>query len=177
VWEARRVTVGYRRAGGEVERVLDPLGLVLKAGTWYLVASPGDGEARTYRVSRFSRVTPGTATFERPPGFDLAEHWRASIDAYERSAPRVDLEVRVDARAIGILADVVGERAVRAAERIGPPDADGWQRLRLTVDWPEEVPGRLVAMGDRLEVLEPAEVRDAVIATAERVVERYRAIS
>jgi predicted DNA-binding transcriptional regulator YafY len=177
VWEARRVTVGYRRAGGEVERVLDPLGLVLKAGTWYLVASPRDGDARTYRVSRFSRVTPGTTTFERPPGFDLAEHWRVSIDAYERSAPRVDLEVRVDARAIGILADVVGERAVRAAERIGPPDADGWQRLRLTVDWPEEVPGRLVALGDRLEVLEPAEIRAAVIATAERVVDRYRTIS
>jgi predicted DNA-binding transcriptional regulator YafY len=89
----------------------------------------------------------------------------------------VDLEVRVDAHAIGILADVVGERAVRSAERIGPPDADGWQRLRLTVDWPQEVPGRLVAMGDRLEVLEPAEIRDAVIATAGRVLDRYRAIS
>jgi predicted DNA-binding transcriptional regulator YafY len=177
VWEARRVTVGYRRAGGEVERVLDPLGLVLKAGTWYLVASPGDGDARTYRVSRFSRVTPGTTTFERPSGFDLAEHWRAAIDAYERSAPRVDLEVNVDSRAIGILADVVGERAVRSAERVGPPDADGWQRLRLTVDWPAEVPGRLVAMGDRLEVLGPVEIRDAVFATAERVVNRYRALS
>ena len=178
VCESRRVTVGYRRAGGEVERVLDPLGLVLKAGTWYLVASPGGGgEARTYRVSRFSRVTPGTVTFERPPGFDLAEHWRASIDAYEPSAPQVDLVVRVDPRAIGILADVVGERAVRAAERIGPPDAEGWQRMRLTVDWPAEVPGRMVAMGDRLEVLEPVEIRDAVIATAERVLDRYRAIS
>jgi predicted DNA-binding transcriptional regulator YafY len=176
VWEAKRVTVGYRRAGGEVNRIIDPLGLVLKAGVWYLVAATED-QIRTYRVSRFSRVTPHGATFTRPAGFDLAEHWRSSIAAYEESTPRMDLEVRVAPHAIGLLAEVVGGRAVRSAERLGPPDPDGWQRLRLTVDWPEEVPTRMVAMGDRLEVLEPAEVRAAVLSTAERVVSRYRALS
>jgi hypothetical protein len=35
----------------------------------------------------------------------------------------------------------------------------------------------MVAMGDRLEVLEPETVRAAVLATAERVVSHYRAIS
>jgi predicted DNA-binding transcriptional regulator YafY len=176
VWESRRVTVGYRRAGGEVNRILEPLGLVLKAGVWYVVAA-ADGQVRTYRVSRFSRATPGETTFQRPAGFDLASYWSESIAEYERSAPSVEVVVRVDPTAIGILADVVGERAVRAAERIGPVEADGWQRLRLTVDWPEEVPGRLVAMGDRLEIVEPAEIRDAVVAIAERVLDRYRAIS
>jgi predicted DNA-binding transcriptional regulator YafY len=176
VWESRRVTVGYRRAGGEVNRILEPLGLVLKAGVWYIVAA-ADGQVRTYRVSRFSRATPGEATFQRPADFDLASYWRESIAEYERSAPSVEVIVRVDPTAIGILADAVGERAVRAAERIGPVDADGWQRLRLTVDWPEEVPGRLVAMGDRLEIVEPAEIRDAVVAIAERVIDRYRPLS
>ena len=174
VWESKRVTVGYRRAGGEVNRIIDPLGLVLKAGVWYLVAATED-QVRTYRVSRFSRVSSHGATFARPADFDLAEHWRESIAAYERSAPRIELDVRVAPHAIGILADVVGERAVRSAERVGEPDADGWQRLRLSVDWPEEVPARLVAMGDRLEVLEPTEVRDEVLTIAERVVNRYRA--
>lgn len=176
VWESRRVTVGYRRAGGEVNRVIDPLGLVLKAGVWYLVAATED-QVRTYRVSRFSRVSSHGTTFVRPAAFDLAEHWRESIDAYERSTPRIELDVRIAPDAIGRLADVVGERAVRAAERIGPPDEDGWQRLRLQVDWPAEVPARLVAVGDRLEVLEPSDVRDAVVAIAERVVDRYRVLS
>jgi predicted DNA-binding transcriptional regulator YafY len=176
VWESRRVTVGYRRAGGEVNRILEPLGLVLKAGVWYVVAA-AEGQIRTYRVSRFSRATPGEATFQRPGDFDLAAYWSESIAEYERSAPSVDVTVRVDPTAIGMLADAVGERAVRAADRIGPVDADGWQRLRLTVDWPEEVPGRLVAMGDRLEIVEPAEIRDAVVAIAERVLDRYRVSS
>jgi predicted DNA-binding transcriptional regulator YafY len=131
-----------------------------------------DGQVRTYRISRFSRVTPTERTFERPAGFDLAEHWRASITAYEESAPRMQVTVRIDPRAIGLLADLVGERSVRSAERMGE-DADGWRRLRLTVDWPAEVPGRLVALGDRLEVLEPPEVRDGVRAIAERVLTRY----
>ena len=176
VWESKRVTVGYRRAGGEVDRIIDPLGLVLKAGVWYLVAATED-QVRTYRVSRFSRVSPHGAHFSRPAGFDLAEHWRTSIAEYERSTPRIELEVRVAPHAIGLLADVAGERATRAAERIGPPDEEGWQRLRLTVDWPEEVPARMVAMGDRIEVLEPADVREAMLATAERVVSRYRSVS
>jgi predicted DNA-binding transcriptional regulator YafY len=172
VWEARRVTVGYRRAGGEVDRILDPLGLVLKAGVWYLVAA-SDGQVRTYRISRFSRVSPTDRTFERPSDFDLASHWRESIEAYEASTPRIEITVRVDPRAIGILADLVGERSVRDAERIGDDGPDGWRQLRLTVDWPEEVPARLVALGDRVEVVAPAEIRDRVRTTAERVLSRY----
>ena len=172
VWEARRVTVGYRRAGGEVDRILDPLGLVLKAGVWYLVAS-SDGQVRTYRISRFSRVSASDRTFERPASFDLAAHWRDSIAAYEASQPRIEITVRVDPRAIGLLADLVGERSVRAAERIGEDEATGWKHLRLTVDWPEEVPGRLVALGDRVEVVGPAEIRDEVRSIAERVLSRY----
>src|SRR5919106_3171841 len=109
VWESKRVTVGYRRAGGEVNRILEPLGLVLKAGIWYVVAD-ADGQVRTYRVSRFSRATPSEATFQRPDGFDLASYWSDSIAEYERSAPNVEVVVRVDPTAIGILADVVGER-------------------------------------------------------------------
>lgn len=172
VWEARRVTVGYRRAGGEVDRILDPLGLVLKAGVWYLVAA-SDGQVRTYRISRFSRVSPTDRTFERPSEFDLAGHWRESIEAYEASTPRIEITVRVDPRAIGMLADLVGERSVRDAERIDDTGTDGWRRLRLNVDWPEEVPARLVALGDRVEVVAPAEIRDQVRTTAERVLSRY----
>jgi predicted DNA-binding transcriptional regulator YafY len=175
VWEAQRVNVGYRRAGGEVDRLLDPLGLVLKAGIWYVVAA-ADGHVRTYRVSRFSRVTPTGRSFERPASFDLAEHWRASIDAYERDAPTVELVVRVRRGAVGLLHDLVGSRAIRDAVDEPEPDPT-WRRLRLRVEWPEEVPGRLLALGDAGEVVEPPEIRSEVVALAERVVSRYAAIT
>ena len=171
VWEAGRITVGYRRAGGETNRILEPLGLVLKAGIWYLVART-DEQIRTYRISRFSRVTPTGDGFERPPDFDLAGHWHASIAEYERDTPRIEVTVRVQERATGLLADLVGVRAVRAAEEVAEPEA-GWRRLRLWVDWPEEVPGRLLALGDRLEVLDPAAVRERVVELANGVLARH----
>ena len=58
VWEARRLAITYRRGDSEVERSLEPLGLVLKAGVWYLVAA-SEGQVRTYRVSRIRSATVG----------------------------------------------------------------------------------------------------------------------
>ena len=174
VWESQRVNVGYRRAGGEVDRLLDPLGLVLKAGVWYVVAA-ADDHVRTYRVSRFSRVTPTGRTFERPAAFDLAAHWRESIDAYERDAPTVEVVVRVRAGAVGLLHDLVGSRAIRDATDEPEPDP-AWRRLRLRVEWPDEVPGRLLALGDAGEVVWPPEIRGRAVELAERVVARYRAV-
>jgi len=171
VWEARRITVAYRRAGGEVDPILEPLGLVLKAGIWYLVAR-ADGQVRTYRISRFSRATPTGDGFDRPADFDLAGHWHASIAEYERDTPRIEVTVRLHERAIGLLADLVGNRALRAAEELPEPEEE-WRRLRMWVDWPEEVPGRLLALGDRLEVLGPTEVRERVVELASGVLARH----
>jgi predicted DNA-binding transcriptional regulator YafY len=50
VWQAQRMAVRYESWRGQAERVLEPLGLVLKAGTWYVVArSEGQTTVRTYR--------------------------------------------------------------------------------------------------------------------------------
>src|SRR3954454_10086623 len=53
VWEDRKLSLGYRRNDGNtVDRVVDPLGLVLKAGVWHLVVQTSGAAPRTYRVSR-----------------------------------------------------------------------------------------------------------------------------
>jgi hypothetical protein len=43
----------------------------------------------------------------------------------------------------------------------------------LELSWPDEVPGRMLSVGSSIEVLEPIEIRDRVIATARRIVARY----
>ena len=175
VWEGRRVEVRYQRGDRDVDRTVDPLGLVLKAGTWYLVAA-SDGEVRTYRVSRMLAAHVTAEPAERPPGFELAAYWTASIDAYERDAPRVTVTIRVDPAVMGALADAVGVQAVRAAERLPGEDPEGWVRLRLTADWPEEVPGRLIGLGSRAEILDPPEIRERAILLARRMLERHGAL-
>src|SRR5262249_3693889 len=73
-----KLTVDYTRGDGDkAARTVDPLGLVVKGITWYLVARAPAG-LRTYRVSRMRGVSQLAATFQRPARFDLAKHWRAS---------------------------------------------------------------------------------------------------
>jgi predicted DNA-binding transcriptional regulator YafY len=175
VWEGRRLWIEYERDDVRVERVLEPLGLVLKAGIWYAVASV-EGEIRTYRLSRVTAARPLDERFERPDGFDLASHWAESIAAYEREVPRIDVIVSVAPARLDALADLLGSQVVADAERLAEPDPDGWTRLVLRLDYPHAAPGRLLGLGRDMEVLSPPEVRARVIELARGVTERHSAV-
>ncbi|HYM53047.1 MAG TPA: YafY family protein [Candidatus Dormibacteraeota bacterium] len=172
VWECRCVRISYDRGDGSVERLLQPLGVVLKGGTWYLVAHR-DEEVRTYRVSRVVEAELLDEQFERPLDFDLASYWMESSAAYERELPRLEVVVRVDPAYLEQLGDVVGEGTVAAAERLQEPDAEGWTRLRMRVKDPDEAPGQLLRLGSHLEVIDPPDVRERVISLARGALVRH----
>jgi len=174
VWEGRLTTIVYDRGDDAVERVISPLGLVLKAGVWYVVGRI-DGQTRTYRASRVRAVTIGDDPAERPVGFDLATYWAETSAAYERDSPTVDVVIRIRADRLPWLRTVVGDRPVETAVPMDTPEPDGWRRFRIRLPWPDEVPHLLLAVGSGLEVVEPAEIRARLAATAGRVVDRYRA--
>ena len=174
VWGEQRIEVDYERGEGQVARVLDPLGLVLKAGVWYLVAL-AEGQPRTYRVSRIAGIRALDERFARPAKFDLSSFWAESSAAYEREAPRIEVTVRVNPERLDNLRSAVGFRVVEAAERLEIADPEGWLRLKLRMQWPDEAPALLLAAGASVEVLEPVEVRDRLIRAAKRIVARYEA--
>jgi len=172
VWGARVLEMDYRRDDETVTRILEPIGIVLKAGIWYLVAR-SDGQLRTYRVSRIEQAHLLDQSFERPADFDLAAWWAESRAAFEREIPRISMVVSVPSEEMWRLADVVGNRVVREAERLGPPDANGRQALRIVVDWPDEAAGKFVAAAPEVEVFEPARLRDDILTVARSAVETY----
>jgi predicted DNA-binding transcriptional regulator YafY len=172
VWSSTRIAIDYWRDDEIVRRVLEPLGLVLKAGTWYVVASVA-GQVRTYRISRVAAAEPTTERFERPEGFDLAAYWAESTAAYERDVPRVDVEIRVRPDRLDRLRSAVGNPVIQAAETLAEPDPEGWLRLRLRLDWPADAARTLLSAGRWVEVLGPPEIRARVAATARAVAERY----
>ena len=173
VWDARFVSMTYERGEGRVERTIAPLGLVLKAGVWYVIGRV-DGDIRTYRGSRISAVSVREERFDRPAEFDLASYWTETSAAYERETPSVEVVVRVPVARLGRLRGAVGDQAMDGAERLEGPDPEGRVRLRMRMAWPDEVPGRLLGAGASVEVLEPLEIRERVISAAERIVARYR---
>src|SRR5690349_2130354 len=70
VWRGCRARIRYREQGKLVQRTVDPLGLVLKGGAWYLVARRSAG-MRVYRVSLVGSVRPPTPSFGPPEAFEL----------------------------------------------------------------------------------------------------------
>jgi predicted DNA-binding transcriptional regulator YafY len=176
VWEGRRIVVTYERGDQAVERSLEPMGLVLKAGVWYVVAG-SEGQIRTYRASRVTATQRLDERFERPSDFDLATFWAESSAAYEREVPRIEVIVRVAQECLGVLATAVGSRATEEAVRLDEPDPEGWLPLRLRLDWPDDVARRLLSAAPDVEVLEPLDMRAAVIRLADAALTRYGAIA
>ncbi|MFC1400978.1 MULTISPECIES: YafY family protein [Streptacidiphilus] len=180
VWNQRRIRVRYHRwaAPQEVERELDPYGLVLKAGVWYLVAAvAGTQDAvRTYRVSQILRLEVDEGTgFERPAGFDLAAFWRDYLDGYDARRLRLQASVRIAPAMFSALPDRLDAALVRAVQAsAGPPDAEGWVTVTVPLESVELAVPTLLSLGPEVEVLAPEELRRAVAGTAAAVLARYR---
>ena len=172
VWEERRVTVAYRRPDRIVDRSLDPLGIVLKAGIWYLVATT-DGQVRSYRVSRVEGVTVTEERFQRPPHFDLVAFWDEAIAAYQESLPQIEAILRVRSAAIDWLATSIGDPAWATATQQPDPAGEDWVRVMLRVETIESALADLLRLGPRVEVLEPQTLRRAVIDEARAVLGAY----
>lgn len=174
LWADHRLDVRYRRGEQSVARRLDPLGLVQKAGTWYLVARHR-GDVRTYRVSRIVAATDRGERFVRPDGFDLASWWAESSREFDRSLLRVTVRLRLSPGALRWLRHLVDPGvADEVAAEAGPPDGEGWRAVELPVESLEVAASQLVGLGAGVEVLAPAELRRALHATGRALAERNR---
>ncbi|WP_327590134.1 YafY family transcriptional regulator [Nonomuraea sp. NBC_00507] len=175
VWNERRIQVRYRRwkAPQEVERRLDPYGLVVKAGRWYLVARAGE-DVRTYRVSQILELHPLEEGFTRPEGFDLAAYWQEYLAAFEASLRWGEAVVRLSPRGLERLANLMTPGVVAAArESAGPPDQEGWTRVTVPIESIEHALGEFLRLGVDAEVLAPGELRDRLAGVAKVLGERY----
>ncbi|MGH7910416.1 MAG: helix-turn-helix transcriptional regulator [Candidatus Dormibacteraceae bacterium] len=176
VWGQTRVRLRYRRAGGrKVERTVEPLGLVVKAGVWYLLAAAG-GAIRTYRLSRVEAAERTEERFERPAGFDLARHWAEVRSSFRRRAEGVFVAVRVTPEQVVLFTRLVAGALVEPMEAL-PPGEDGWPRYALRYPALGAARGSLLALGPWIEVLAPRELRQSLRAAAEAVVALYEAVA
>ena len=170
IWQERRVRITYARGECEaVERVADPLGLVAKGSVWYLVAAV-EGEFRCYRISRVQGADVLDEPCRRPPDFDLAAFWEQSAAEYRAHLPSYRARVRVRRE---IVARMPYAGRFARIERTGEPDEDGWVEVSLRFDVEEMACEYALGFGTQLEVLEPAALRERVMAAARSVVEFY----
>jgi predicted DNA-binding transcriptional regulator YafY len=168
VWDGRRLALRYRRAGSEVRRTVDPLGLVLKAGRWYLLALAGRArQVRTYRVARIAGARVLDAPGHRPEGFDLSATWAQAQAGFAQDILRIEVRARVRAAAAGRLHHCTDRAAAtRALASMGEPDAGGWADITIPSEGVAVAEVELLRMGADLEVLDPPELRSRLAAHA-----------
>ncbi|WP_405873565.1 helix-turn-helix transcriptional regulator [Streptomyces sp. NBC_00005] len=161
VWDDRRITARYRSREAEVERELEPYGLVLKAGVWYVCARVAEGGAfRVYRIDRFTAVEAGADRFVRDEEFDLPGFWAEQAEQFARSILRAEVVVRLSADGARRLPYAVDPASARQAlSDAGAPDEDGWLTVTLPVESEKVAHSQLAGLGPEVEVLAPESLR------------------
>ncbi|MFE4702562.1 helix-turn-helix transcriptional regulator [Streptomyces sp. NPDC056738] len=166
VWNGRALDIRYRRwrEPTDVERRLEPYGLVLKAGRWYVVAGPGP---RTYRVDQILELQASEEEFVRPEGFDLAAYWTAYQRGFHERLHRAEVVVRIAPGAR--LSGPAGQAVVAD----GRTDEEGWTRATVPVESLDQAHDDFLRLGTAVEVLEPPELRARIAETVAELARRY----
>jgi predicted DNA-binding transcriptional regulator YafY len=162
VVRGRRLDLDYRDSEARGRQVtVDPVGLVAKAGIWYLVTA----EPALLRVSRIRTCVIRPEPAVRPDHRDLATTWaelRERVEVRPRDL-RVSMAVRPEAMS--------RVRRLLAAQLRDSDPAD--PVLRLSFAGLPHAVGSLLGLGSTVEVLEPPSVRDALVEAARSVIALY----
>lgn len=164
VWRERRIRIEYESWKGEIARTLDPLGLVLKGGVWYLVAAVR-GEPRTYRVSSIRNLETTDDPAKRLPRFDLERYWRAWVSDFEKRLLTEVARVRVSREGLRRLREVSSAAAEASATPIRRL-SDGWTVAEFPIEAGDFAVRQILSLGPEIEVLSPLALREAVAAAA-----------
>ena len=182
VFTDRRLRLRYRSsgprkpgdAGQASERVVDPYGLVCKAGIWYLVADQR-GEPRLFRVSRVAWAAADEAPVRRRDGVELAELWQALRRQVEERPAGLAVVVRVRRDWLDMFRRIC---ASNLAEGDGGAEGDDpeWAVVRLRFG--AVIAARIMlGFGRNVEVVSPPEVRADQAAVAAAVVAQYTVVA
>ncbi|QIZ34084.1 YafY family protein [Saccharopolyspora sp. ASAGF58] len=174
VWRDRKVVARYRRRDREVRRELEPHGLVLKAGVWYLAARCGQ-RFLTYRVDRFSHVEVADEEFTRDETFDLPAFWEEKSDEFNRSLLTERIRIRISPAGLRKLHATTEGTAAREAEAAASePDAQGWVTADFPVESLDVAYDQILNLGPEAEVLAPPDLRNRLAGAATRLAALYR---
>ena len=170
VWEDRQVNVEYRdRTGALTQRIVDPYGLVSKAGVWYAVARQHDGEYRTFRVERIVRVEECANRFARDEHFDLEAHWRSSNAALQRPMEWYDATIYVAADSLEWVMSY-NEADVISTDEQGKTLHMRFPSFRMAVY-------QIAGWGACVRVIEPAHLSQALAEHARALAAQYGAVN
>jgi len=170
VWECRRLSLIYDSWRGAKPRILDPLGIVLKAGEYYFVAMRR-GRPAIHRLEHARDLVLLDERFERPSDFDLAIAWSDAIAQFEAGLRRDIARLRVGPGAMSRLGSLNADMAEPIFAAV--PGSDGWREAEVPIESVDYAAGQLLGFGTSVEVLAPDALRAELKRRGEAVAGLY----
>lgn len=173
VWEEKEIHIQFRSFRDiPVELDVQPLGLVAKSTTWYLVADY-QHRPRVIEVAQIDKVISNDRPFTRPENFDLIEFWKTWCQFYEKNQPRYPVYLRMTPWLASELKYILLD--IHEIDPVVPPAPDpaGWVHLVLVFRNFREARGYLLNFGRDAEILSPDPLRMSVIDFAEQICAFY----
>lgn len=172
VWSEKRVRVRYESWKDVVERTLDPLGLVLKGGVWYLVAAV-KGAPRTYRVSNIQEMQTLDAAFTRPRRFNLARYWSEWSKDFEARLMKETATIEISPAGRQALREINAAAHQAIEAKHAPCEPKTWVRGAVPIESIDLAKRQFLRLGAEVRVIAPPALRAAIAAEARAVAALY----
>ncbi|MBK6413692.1 WYL domain-containing protein [Sphingopyxis sp.] len=172
VLDQHTLSMRYDSWQGARDWSVEPLGLVLKAGIWYLAAHSGD-KVRIYRIANLTDLKVSDAQFDRPVDFHLARWWQAEQARFEGELFATRATLRASPDGCKRLA-ALSPRGAAAVAVAGAPMPGGWREMTMMVEDSDHGARDMLALGAEIEVIAPASFRRRVAALAAQIAARHR---
>jgi len=174
VWEDRKLKLSYRlKVGGQIERMIEPYGLIAKAGIWYVLYAR-DGRFRILRISEILDAQLTDESFHRSSDFDLEKCWEECCQDYEHNQPIYSVKVLVDRKFLKLLPHYFGDPMHEKIKEATSSNTSDWVELFLNFRSLEHARNRILGFGRAIKVLEPEALRLSILDYATQVVDVYR---
>ncbi len=175
VWQGLGIEVQYESWRGVSTVHLEPLGLVLKAGAWYLVAQrKGKPSHSTFRLANIQQLRVLSTRVKRPLRFRLSEYWSESLARFEAGLVRETAHIAVSPRAVKWFANT-RTRLLPVEKPISAGlTSPGWTEFLFPIESTEQGVRQLLSYATEVKVLGPEPLRVLMAKTVAGLQGLYR---
>jgi len=173
VFKLNKLKVRYKNYNGEVsERIIRPYGVVLKNSEWYVAAfCELKDEIRIFKCSRLESIQVLNESFNKAENFYLEEFWGSSKHQFVRQA------------SLKVVHNSYPVKIKFYKEKIRPLDSfyvlsfmkvkENWVYVIDMISF-QTACNVIFPLSDRMEVLEPLELREFIILKTNKILNLYK---
>jgi predicted DNA-binding transcriptional regulator YafY len=167
VWNCRQLAMRYASWSRVRDHIVEPLGLVLKAGVWYMVARrAGSDDARPWRLAAIESLRLLDRGFVPPASFHLPAWWRDNTARFEAGVYTATATLQVDQAGFERVCRFSPLVARAAEESVRLCDEEGWVQVKVPIESVAHASREMLRLGEHARVLAPRALRRALLETA-----------